>query len=92
MSLDEKTRQELIEKRKQEIMKQELPDRLQMGAGIDVEKYRKFLLHDCPYTLRRRGAIGGGWSYTFEPTSLGTGLSIHCTCGYEENVSDYDNW
>ena len=38
------------------------------------------------------GAIGGGYSYVFTPTSLGNSLKIICSCGEECNVTDYDIW
>lgn len=41
---------------------------------------------------KRTGSIGGRWTYSFTPTSLGTAITVHCACGKEENVTDYDSW
>ena len=38
------------------------------------------------------GAIGGRWTYKFTPTGLGIIIIIQCTCGAEENVTDFDSW
>jgi hypothetical protein len=53
----------------------------------DREKHGKTDTHH-----RYCGAIGGGWSWQFTPTSLGMGVSVHCSCGEKENVTDYDVW
>jgi hypothetical protein len=38
------------------------------------------------------GAIGGGYNWSFTPTSLGNAIVIQCTCGEELNVTDYSSW
>lgn len=54
----------------------------------DREKHGK--TDDKP---RYAGSIGGGWTWRFTPTSLGTGVSIACSCGEAElNVTDYEDW
>ena len=53
----------------------------------DREKHKK--TDDEP---RYCGAIGGGWSWRFTPTSLGDAVSVHCSCGEHLNVTDYDSW
>lgn len=40
-----------------------------------------------PYT----GAIGGAISYTFNPTSVGVGVSVNAF-GESADVTDYDRW
>ena len=40
-----------------------------------------------------KGAIGGHIVYTFEPTSLGNGVSMKCLiCGCGKNITDYNSW
>lgn len=37
--------------------------------------------------------IGGGFSYIFTPTGIGTAVSIKCNvCNEVENCTDYDCW
>lgn len=38
------------------------------------------------------GAIGGGMTYSFTPTGLGTIVKVQCGCGDSFDVTDYDNW
>ena len=42
----------------------------------------------APYT----GAAGGGLSYEFTPTGIGTCIVVRCMCGAEENVTDFEGW
>ncbi len=37
-------------------------------------------------------AIGGRFTYLFTPTSVGTGISIKCTCGKKKDITDYSDW
>ena len=40
-----------------------------------------------------KGTIGGHIRYTFVPTAIGDGVSIHCSiCDAEEDITNYDNW
>lgn len=41
-------------------------------------------------TYRYSGAIGGAYTWTFTPTSLGTVARVECSCGAEIDVTDYD--
>ena len=45
--------------------------------------------HDCPIT--NVGAIGGRFTFSFTPTSIGTVEKVQCACGEEIDVTDY-NW
>ena len=36
------------------------------------------------------GAIGGRFTYSFTPTSLGLVTKITCACGVTKDVSEYD--
>lgn len=38
------------------------------------------------------GAIGGGITYSFTPTGLGTITIARCACGAEIDVTNYDMW
>lgn len=39
------------------------------------------------------GAIGGGKTYSFTPTSLGYVVQVTCDhCKVTENITDYDCW
>lgn len=52
----------------------------------------------CPYyddgtqPASPSGAIGGRLTYSFTPTGIGVAVTIHCACGKEANVTDYDSW
>lgn len=54
------------------------------------EHNEKFHGGHVPYT----GAIGGQFTYSFTPNSLGTIVQVHCYCGKEpaRNVTDFDDW
>jgi hypothetical protein len=41
-------------------------------------------------THRYSGAIGGAYTWCFTPTSLGTVVTVECSCGEKLDVSDYD--
>jgi len=80
-----------------EVKEMKIPDSLEMSAGVNPEKYRAFLLHECHYNSytnpnAKTGAIGGAMSYSFSPTSLGTAIQVKCACGKLEDISDYENW
>jgi hypothetical protein len=46
----------------------------------------------CPYgdPKKKMGAIGGRFSYTFTPTTIGTIASLECACG--EKLAFQDIW
>lgn len=49
--------------------------------------------HDktCPFAdPMNQGAIGGRFTYSFTPTSLGQVTKIKCACGEVKDVSEYD--
>lgn len=55
----------------------------------DMEKIKNF--HpECKsmYT----GAIGGGETYSFTPTSLGMIITYKCKCGAVLDLTEYDSW
>lgn len=41
---------------------------------------------------RYSGAIGGAYTWSFTPTSVGTVTMLKCSCGEGIDVSDYDDW
>lgn len=41
---------------------------------------------------RFTGAIGGAYTWSFTPTSLGVVSTLKCACGEKLDVSDYDSW
>lgn len=43
-------------------------------------------------THRYSGAIDGAYTYSFTSTSLGTVVSVRCSCGEAIDVSDYNDW
>jgi hypothetical protein len=55
-------------------------------AKIWIEK------HPCKHRGKGTGAIGGGISYIFSPTSIGTAITVRCYCGGEYDVTDYGSW
>lgn len=74
-------------------------------SGVELERVRNFKKnHECflPNASKKeqrllgqkkkQGAIGGQYTYSFTPTSLGTAVSMRCACGKEENVTEYDSW
>lgn len=60
------------------------------AAKYKREHNEKFHGGAKPYT----GAIGGQFTYSFTPNSLGRTVTIHCYCGKEPecNVTDFDDW
>jgi len=57
--------------------------------GSNGDPFRDMMLNEEPYY----GATGGGVSYTFTPTSLGTILTVkEAITGKELNVSDALDW
>lgn len=54
--------------------------------------YEFQLIHTNCFT-EGQGAIGGGFSFTFTPTSIGTVSHIKCNgCGEVDDITNYDNW
>ncbi len=48
--------------------------------------------YDKTYGGIYTGAIGGGLSYIFTPTGLGTTIVVKCACGEKINLTNYDEW
>lgn len=40
----------------------------------------------------RNAAIGGAWTYSFTPTSIGVITEIACCCGGKLDFTDYETW
>lgn len=58
---------------------------------LQVEKITKFVTeHECIIT--NEGSIGGKYTYSFTPTTLGTVDKITCACGKSCDVSNYELW
>jgi len=93
--MDEEKKKQIREKIKKDILEQKIEPILKRGADIDVEKYRKFLLHsaedNCNYYFQR--GIGAGYEYTFSSSTIGSGVIVSCpACGHKENITNYDDW
>jgi hypothetical protein len=45
------------------------------------------------HTCTERTAIGGQWTYSFTPTSIGVKITIRCCiCDYTYDATEYDSW
>jgi len=45
------------------------------------------------HTCVERTAIGGQWTYSFTPTSIGVKIEIRCgVCNYTYDATEYDSW
>jgi len=55
---------------------------------ITLSQRQEANTHDCPITYE--GAIGGKFTYSFTPTSLGVIAVITCSCGYKLDCTDYE--
>ncbi len=69
--------------------------RFTISNNEDLEKYREFLNHSCPYTRKEKpvtSAIGGALTYHFTPNNLGTTVKVSCACGAEVDLTRYENW
>lgn len=54
-----------------------------------VERWQQQHRHEHVY----KGAIGGGWTWSFTPTSIGVVVKAHCaTCDNTTDFSDYGSW
>lgn len=45
----------------------------------------------CEKVYGYAGAIGGGFSFVFSPSSIGTFTTYRCRCGEEYNFTDYSS-
>jgi len=41
---------------------------------------------------RKMGAIGGSYTFSFTPTTLGCVSKVKCHCGDELDLTDYEDW
>lgn len=41
---------------------------------------------------RHDGAIGGRYTWSFTPTSIGMVAKVTCACGEKIDLSDYQDW
>lgn len=53
--------------------------------------------HECSlendqFGGKKIGAIGGRWTWSFTPTSIGLIVKIKCACGAEEDLTDCSDW
>ena len=42
--------------------------------------------------FRYTGAIGGAYTWSYTPTSIGTAYSVQCICGEKFDCTNYDLW
>ena len=55
---------------------------------VKLHKWREE--HDSGCFIQYKGAIGGGLTYCFTPTSIGTVIKVKCACGEEIDLTNYD--
>jgi len=55
------------------------------------EDLNEFLKHECDLP-EYSGAIGGGLTYQFTPTSFVCVIIVKCGCGEEIDLSGYESW
>ncbi len=48
--------------------------------------------HKDACTMKYFGAIGGRYTYSFTPTSLGVVFTVECSCGEKKDLTEYDSW
>lgn len=48
--------------------------------------------HEASCPMQYTGAIGGKYTYSFTPTSLGTVHKVACACGASHDATRYDWW
>ncbi len=49
-------------------------------------------MHDLLCTGKNKTAIGGRYTYSFTPTSIGTVSTVKCVCGKSKDFTDYKSW
>jgi hypothetical protein len=78
-----------------EDLKDNPPMDIEITAEADPKKYKEFFEHQCQYTIKDNpvtGAIGGVISYKFTQTTVGTVVKAICSCGKEQDITDYRGW
>lgn len=61
------------------------PEELAKAQGF-VSAHRELHAHES------EGAIGGRFTWSFTPTSIGTIVVIRCACGESLDVTNYGDW
>lgn len=47
----------------------------------------------CKYAdPMKQGEIGGRFTFSFAPTTIGTVFRVECTCSEKIDLSDYSDW
>ena len=59
---------------------------------LDGIEYDRYLEWERRLPPEPSTAIGGGMTYSFTPTSIGTVVKVTYYNGQEINVTDYDSW
>ena len=59
---------------------------------ITKEEHEKIKAFHPKCKKKYMGAIGGGFTYSFIPTSLGCVVTFKCVCGEVLDLTDYDSW
>ena len=86
--------QEFMQKRQEEY--DERYDALEEQYKTDckefiIENFELKSLEEWSYehgkTCKKRS-----YSYRFTPTGIGTGVTVECGCGAQENITDYESW
>lgn len=58
----------------------------------EAVKIRAFVDEHNARHGREKTSIGGRFTYSFSPTSIGTVVEVRCFCGAKEDVTEYDSW
>ena len=64
----------------------------QMVQAKEFEKNHECSVPRDSFGHKMFGAIGGGLTYSFTPTSLGVLESVHCACGAKCDLTNTDDW
>lgn len=65
----------------------------QFGTEEEVEELLKWAsAHYETCSIKGQGAIGGRYTYSFTPTSIGTICMIKCACGQKFDATKYEWW
>lgn len=68
--------------------------KFQTGSKNDVKLNAWLQVHvlDCPkWDIINAGELPQV-TYTFTPTQEGLVIKVRCSCGEEEDITDYDEW
>jgi len=64
----------------------------QCKLARDFEKNHKCPIERDEFGHKNMGAIGGGLTYSFTPTSLGTVETVQCACGAKLCLTHFEDW